>query len=659
MTPKGKVIHRQQFQNAQQIIEVTVKNKPKVKLIKSTINNKNSKPFVRDCVLKNELEKLVKEEEEKRLKIKAKKMNPDRPMPKLKINHPKTALEIQKKIKKKKKEKKNHEFLPPGMSWAECLQNISSSRTSASENSANDNLEINNEDVQRKQKRAAEKIKHISQNQKYQTKISKPQRNRLENMDHMDNPLHPNLENLTNKLTKLCKPALINKAIQTSLISITKVPPLDLPDSQKSVPVSKLSKSHNQTHSPFGESAIRLLNHLRERLRSKGDSEGSEIVNALEAYFGSAESRANENRVDIGDSASPVFPISIPKPDTVTPTFEKDKLEKIIAEQERKLNEQEDNIEKLKSFSKGVIDYHGELLNLITGSSSNAQNRHNAMVDGKHIKSSDSGIDLNHSDDLKMKVRALLEEKEQLEKTVKEQKYDKERLEKIINDQKNSIMRLELEFHQFKKDHQYDYNNRRPASANGRLLYRNERPSSREKGVSSSRNTDAALLCHTPNVSDENVDSAFEERSSKSVSRPSSNSTCNKHFVNEVNPFEKAKERLDILFPPKFNYKEASLSTQDPDSLSTTADTVAQVCLEGDPALIFSETLVQNTPDVYLESTHLNNRNTQHEFNGRDVGNIHRAGFPAMNVSSFNESHTLVPITEMNESETLMPVTEL
>nr|XP_027218373.1 serine/threonine-protein kinase pakD-like isoform X1 [Penaeus vannamei]XP_027218374.1 serine/threonine-protein kinase pakD-like isoform X1 [Penaeus vannamei] len=337
---RNKVIHRQTFQNSNQMVELTVKTIPK-----QTVQNEVSKfqpTFVRDCALRKELQKVVDDKNNNVSDKNAERKAPGKYSSKrdrVKSSNGRVTVEV---IKSKSK-RDHHEVVSHNATWEEMLHSCSTITTCSDIDATEDSsiLELTNnmrnapsktarqppvridkENTKRNLTRAQIQL-HNQQNQSVQTSFVSPYQQNVTNnqsqnrqgnkrsvQEEYERPRTSEVRN-TRSVAVETDPDNIRSNVQgghTQRVNAERVPSnrLQQPEQQS----SNRLLSDDVNSSPFGESALQLLHQLRERLNTRGDSEGSNMVGVLEAFIGMRGSMGSVGTGNPGfqtDSASPLY----------------------------------------------------------------------------------------------------------------------------------------------------------------------------------------------------------------------------------------------------------------------------------------------------------------------------------------------------------------
>ncbi|XP_037782440.1 uncharacterized protein LOC119578857 isoform X2 [Penaeus monodon] len=336
---RNKVIHRQTFQNSNQMVELTVKTIPK-QAVRDEIS-KSQPPFVRDCALRKELQKVVDDKNNnishKNAEKKASgKYSSNRERAKG-LNGRVTVEVIKNKTKRD-----HHEVVSHNATWEEMLHSCSTITTCSDIDATEDSsvLELTNnmrngpaktagqppvridkENTKSNLTRAQIQL-HNQQNQSVQTSFVNPYRqnvtnNQSQNRQRNKRPVQEEYEKPYNSQVRNTRSVAVEtdpdnrsnvQGGHTQNLNTERVPSNQL--LQQPEQSSNRLLSDDVNNSPFGESALQLLHQLRERLNTRGDSEGSNMVGILEAFIGmrgSMGSVGTGNPVFQMNSASPLY----------------------------------------------------------------------------------------------------------------------------------------------------------------------------------------------------------------------------------------------------------------------------------------------------------------------------------------------------------------
>ncbi|XP_063605691.1 uncharacterized protein LOC134780760 isoform X1 [Penaeus indicus] len=338
---RNKVIHRQTFQNSNQMVELTVKTIPK-QAVRDEVS-KSQPPFVRDCALRKELQKVV---DDKNNNISHKNAgrkasgnyssNRDR----AKGLNGRVTVEV---IKNKSK-RNHHEVVSHNATWEEMLHSCSTittcsdldatedssvleltnnMRNGPSKTAGQPHVRIDKENTKSNLTRAQIHL-HNQQNQSVQTSFVNPYQqnvtnNQSQNRQGNKRPVREEYERPYNSQVRNTRSVAVEtdqdnirsnvQGGHAQSLNTERVPSnqlLQQPEQQS----SNRLLSDDVNNSPFGESALQLLHQLRERLNTRGDSEGSNMIGVLEAFIGmrgSMGSVGTGNPVFQTNSASPLY----------------------------------------------------------------------------------------------------------------------------------------------------------------------------------------------------------------------------------------------------------------------------------------------------------------------------------------------------------------
>ncbi|XP_069162639.1 uncharacterized protein [Procambarus clarkii] len=340
---RSKIVHRQTFQNSTQVVELTLRTIPKLAL-QSNVPTAGPSAFKRDCALRKEMQNVARENNNNNImkSVGAKNVGKS---PVSNKNGKASGGKVSVEILRTKSNKKHHKFVAPDQTWGNVLKNCSTvssvsdpdgtlhSTTEEHSQPVNEILkertlaaqsESLSSDSKRKQfKRARSSHRHI---RSAQTSVLKP--------DQCFS--HVNLLRSTDDIKKI-ESTSISKRAETKNSSFQKINTVD------EVPIDNNSRnegsqsqhqnfmaqseqvrtidennrllSDDVNASPFGESALQLLRQLKERLQSRGDSEGSGMVGALEAFISGQGTSGGVGNPPFSEyAAASRFPTVFPTP---------------------------------------------------------------------------------------------------------------------------------------------------------------------------------------------------------------------------------------------------------------------------------------------------------------------------------------------------------
>ncbi|XP_042863138.1 uncharacterized protein LOC122247693 isoform X2 [Penaeus japonicus] len=336
---RNKVIHRQTFQNSNQMVELTVRTIPK-QVVQNEVS-KSQPPFIRDCALRKELQKVVDEKNnnisdknaERKTSGKYSK-NRDR----AKGANGRVTVEVI----KNKSNRERHEVVSHNSTWGEMLHSCSTITSCSDIDATEDSsvLELTNNMRNRTSKTAGgQAVRNDNEGSKSsltrtQIRIHNQQSQSVQtsfiNLDQQESPNNQSQNRQGNKRPAQEEYGRSHNSLARNRRSVAvETNPDDLRSNVQGghthslntqrVPSDRLLQQPEQpsnrllsddvNNSPFGESALQLLHQLRERLNTRGDSEGSNMVGVLEAFIGmrgSAGSVGTGNPAFQTDVASPL-----------------------------------------------------------------------------------------------------------------------------------------------------------------------------------------------------------------------------------------------------------------------------------------------------------------------------------------------------------------
>ncbi|XP_064078194.1 uncharacterized protein LOC135195715 [Macrobrachium nipponense] len=329
MSKRVKVLHRQTFQNSNNIVELTVKTIPK-----DIIPSQNTVPkpseYVRDCGVRKELERVSDKENNNvcsKASVPNKKKDNDRG---------RVTVEVSKKVNRR-----HHEIVPKNNTWDDVLRNnsvvessIESELVSGSRKKRLANHHLPDQCQawhQRASPTADSEQSNVSElivNRQIQSETSSQEFAPQQMYNNVNGqniiPQRRNSSSSSSKITR--KQPRAERSTRRSLKNInqqaaTGMQPEQLLEQAK-VPGNNRLLSDDATPSPFGASALQLLSQLRQRLQSRGDSEGMDIIGVVEAYIagqGSNGAVGSGNIQQSATAASPGFSPVFPTPTTNNP----------------------------------------------------------------------------------------------------------------------------------------------------------------------------------------------------------------------------------------------------------------------------------------------------------------------------------------------------
>ncbi|KAK7017115.1 hypothetical protein SK128_011886 [Halocaridina rubra] len=329
---KSTIIHRQTFQNSNNIVELTVKTIPKKMIEVSKYSNTQS-TFVRDCELKKTFNKVEMEKNNNGRVEKTLVKNP--PASKKEI-HPAGGGRVTVEVSQKKS-RNRHKFIPKGETWRDVLQNYSTIE------SDDENIDIKPPSAKPKESQAEKKRSHsvnnawpqirpsrVSDSDQSSTfsdiivnrQIPSGEQSFQEGRGHgfsanlRENKHQERNATGSNSRQRLRMQPVDHNAgtsVQGNFAISSQGHHVDFAK-QGTEPNRLLSDDVNA--SPFGESALELLNQLRERLKARGDCEGIDILGAVEKYFAGQGSTGVgvSNVPQSASTASPVYREVFPTP---------------------------------------------------------------------------------------------------------------------------------------------------------------------------------------------------------------------------------------------------------------------------------------------------------------------------------------------------------
>ncbi|XP_071513949.1 uncharacterized protein [Panulirus ornatus] len=345
---QSKIVRRQTFQNSSQIIEMTLRAIPK-----SALQNLTSTvippPFVRDCALKKEIQNVMKEKNNNTCNVGPKKVS------KLPLNNRNTKTsggQVTYEVSRKKSIKKQHNIVPHDATWEAVLQSCSTvSSQSESDMPAHSTALYASSESSRivvNEKSPVNVCERTSQGMESRCSESRKRQSETERNPHQHNrsvqtlvfsptQLLPHSDNSLNECEYLQKTDRISEKVGTRISSQKRndmvresqvnksknqdaesLPPnlhFQSRSGQERVHENERLLSDDVNASPFGESALQLLQQLRERLQSRGDSEGTDLVGVIEAFIsgqGTCGGVGASNPQRLISAISPVYPPVFP-----------------------------------------------------------------------------------------------------------------------------------------------------------------------------------------------------------------------------------------------------------------------------------------------------------------------------------------------------------
>ncbi|XP_068208195.1 putative uncharacterized protein DDB_G0271606 [Palaemon carinicauda] len=325
MSKKAKILHRQTFQNSNNVVELTVKTIPKDFLPSQNTVQKPS-AYVRDCGVRKELERVCDKENNnvcsKTSTVPSKK----------KGNGGRVTVEVSKKVGRRE-----HEIVPKNNTWDNVLRNCSAIESSneselmsglRKKRSVSQNLPDQYQAWHQKTSQTPDSeqsnVSELIVNRQIQSETSSqefvPQQ--MYSNVNGQNIVTQGRNSSSSSSRNTRKSPRAERSVRRSLrnnVNQQAVPVMQSEQhlQQAKVPGNIRLLSDDATPSPFGASAIELLHQLRQRLQLRGDSEGMDIVGVVEAYIAGQGSDGNVGSSNIQRSAaavspgcSPVFPDS-------------------------------------------------------------------------------------------------------------------------------------------------------------------------------------------------------------------------------------------------------------------------------------------------------------------------------------------------------------
>ncbi|XP_076047706.1 uncharacterized protein LOC143029140 [Oratosquilla oratoria] len=404
MEEEGRVVHHKILQNANQLMEICVKTIPKKKGLFSKPEKNNN--FVRDCLLKKEIEVLQGNLERKTRT--ENESHSKRGRGGVTVKSSKVSRSRRSSGDSKKKDKvKKHPVLPPNTSWGEFLESqgtissvseqdivlISSHADgmSSSQSNSSDSRISRNSD-----KRTGEgQSSGSSRNRDFRKEAKKNVSSGIISRDVDDRSVQTSawLNRESSRYTsskihtyRTCatqtnahvtqehsKRSGVDRIVETPQIAEdyqdqkrNATPSTDHMQERQRTGYTSQSKelsegqrliSDDINATPFGESALLLLRRLRERLNAQGDSEGCEILGILSTHF---SSNGTNNRLNGLSAYSSVFP---------TPDSQLSKEHKLCLQlqqelaNERKVRKlQEHKIQEMEKLCAKFISYYEKMI---------------------------------------------------------------------------------------------------------------------------------------------------------------------------------------------------------------------------------------------------------------------------------------------------------
>ena len=211
--PKVNIIHRETLQNANQLVEVLIRTKPKPS--SKVVATSNPPKFVRDCALKKILDNGDNEEKPSKQKHKS--------SAKTKKQAPKIALEVSKK--------KRHRFSSdPNATWGDILRSCSTI-ADMSESSSLDSRSVCN--MSENSSCANASIEGMSsKNKALLKKMEVTSASKDMSQDKNINFLNKNVHKAGNNLEQM------NKLLQENLNTVTQKPHCDEADAKSDVSIN-------------------------------------------------------------------------------------------------------------------------------------------------------------------------------------------------------------------------------------------------------------------------------------------------------------------------------------------------------------------------------------------------------------------------------------